>query len=96
MDDTELKLSKYRFLVRGHVQGVGYRYYALKHAHILSLSGYAKNLFDGSVEVLAEGLAENVNQFHKLLEIGPSRSVVELCLYDELPYSKEFDDFYIY
>ena len=68
----------------------------MKHAHILNLTGYAKNLFDGSVEVIAEGLTENIKQFHTLLEQGPSRSTVNYCLYEELEYVKEFDDFYIH
>ena len=41
--------------VRGYVQGVGYRYYALQHARALGLTGFARNERDDSVTVVAEG-----------------------------------------
>ena len=44
-----------RFTVRGTVQGVGYRYFVLKQADALGVAGFARNLPDGSVEVVAEG-----------------------------------------
>ena len=44
-----------RYVVRGRVQGVGYRYFVLRQAEELGLAGFARNLPDGSVEVIAEG-----------------------------------------
>ena len=90
------KKVRYRFIVKGLVQGVGYRYFVLKNAHILNINGYAKNLFDGSVEVVAEGNKDAVEQLHKLLEKGPSRASVSYCLYTELEFNGEFNDFFIY
>ena len=53
------------------VQGVGYRYYAVGHARRLGINGYAKNLPSGGVEVWAEGERGELEEFLKLLRIGP-------------------------
>lgn len=61
-----------RFVARGRVQGVGYRYFALQTARELGLSGFARNLPDGSVEVLAEGPEPALDQLEQRLREGPS------------------------
>jgi acylphosphatase len=61
-----------RFLVSGMVQGVGYRYFAIRAAERHGLVGYARNLDDGRVEVLAEGEADAVEAFRRDLEKGPT------------------------
>jgi acylphosphatase len=66
-----------KYIVKGYVQGVGFRYFALRHARMLNISGYAKNNFDGSVEIIVEGNAKQLNMFYDLLKTGPSRSSVE-------------------
>lgn len=48
-------MQRITVLVSGQVQGVGYRYFTRKKAFELGLSGYAENLSDGRVEVVAEG-----------------------------------------
>ncbi|MBI5811931.1 MAG: acylphosphatase [Meiothermus silvanus] len=63
-------------LVMGEVQGVGYRAYARKRAMELGLCGYAENLSDGRVEVVAEGSKENLEQFLEFLRKGPRLSRV--------------------
>ncbi|HEU4741575.1 MAG TPA: acylphosphatase [Meiothermus sp.] len=63
-------------LVMGEVQGVGYRAYARKRAMELDLSGYAENLGDGRVEVVAEGPREDLEQFLDFLRKGPRLSRV--------------------
>ena len=60
-----------RWYVRGHVQGVGYRYFAQKSAQSLGLSGYARNLDDGRVEVYAAGPPEKLAELTPLLHRGP-------------------------
>ena len=61
-----------QFLVSGIVQGVGYRYFAIRAAERHGLVGYARNLDDGRVEVLAEGEADAVEAFRRDLETGPT------------------------
>ena len=63
-------------LISGVVQGVGYRYFALHKASTYGLKGYAKNLYDGRVEVLAEGEKGLVEEFIKDLRHGPISSYV--------------------
>lgn len=63
-------------LIAGRVQGVFYRGAAAQRAHELGVYGYARNLPDGRVEVLACGDAAAVQQFVEWLWIGPSAARV--------------------
>lgn len=65
-------MPAYRYLVRGRVQGVGYRYFVLRQADALGVGGFARNLPDGSVEVLAEGSAGALADLEALLREGPA------------------------
>lgn len=60
-----------RWFVRGRVQGVGYRSFAQKAAASLGLTGYARNLDDGRVEVYAAGTADRLSQLSGMLHKGP-------------------------
>ena len=60
-----------RWLIHGRVQGVGYRYFAQRAAGGLGLTGYARNLDDGSVEVYAVGPPDKLSQFAGILRHGP-------------------------
>lgn len=62
--------------VTGHVQGVGYRYFCYRQAVRLGLSGHARNLPDGSVEVMACGDRARLEAFLQALWKGPSLSRV--------------------
>lgn len=57
--------------ISGIVQGVGYRYFAIRKANAYAVKGYAKNLVDGRVEVVAEGERGLVEEFVKDLKNGP-------------------------
>jgi len=65
-----------RWFVRGRVQGVGYRYFAQKAATGLGLTGYARNLDDGRVEVYAAGSVEKLEELSGRLRHGPKWSDV--------------------
>jgi len=65
-----------RWFIRGRVQGVGYRYFAQHAADNLGLTGYARNLDDGRVEVYAVGPREQLSQLAGLLYNGPRWSDV--------------------
>jgi acylphosphatase len=62
---------KAQIIVQGIVQGVSYRFFAVKMAKQHNIKGYARNLPDGNVEVIAEGDEGMVNEFIKQLKIGP-------------------------
>ncbi|MGH7581474.1 MAG: acylphosphatase [Gemmatimonadales bacterium] len=69
-----------RFVVSGVVQGVGFRWFVARHARALGLGGYARNLPDGRVEVVAAGAgaeAEALARLEELLREGPAHSRVE-------------------
>nr|WP_039954031.1 acylphosphatase [Vibrio caribbeanicus] len=65
-----------RFTIKGHVQGVGFRYHTYLEARKLDLVGYAKNLTDGSVEVIACGEKEPIETLATWLKSGPSHAIV--------------------
>jgi acylphosphatase len=65
-----------KFLIRGEVQGVGYRFFAQRAAAQHQVVGYVRNMPDGSVESLAEGDASNVEAFKHELATGPQWAAV--------------------
>ena len=60
-----------KFLISGRVQGVFFRISTQQQALNLAVTGYAKNLFDGTVEVLACGKKEKVEMLADWLSHGP-------------------------
>ncbi len=62
--------------VRGRVQGVGFRFFVVRHARELGLAGWVRNLPDGRVELVAEGPAAAVDTLLRLVERGPAGAVV--------------------
>jgi acylphosphatase len=59
------------------VQGVGFRWFVARHARTLGLTGYARNLPDGRVEVVAGGDNEAIARLEELLRAGPAHAWVE-------------------
>ncbi len=82
--------------VYGIVQGVGFRRFVQIHAIRLGVKGYAKNLPDGSVEVIAEGHEESLNKLLNKIREGSPLSRVEKVevRFDE--YKGEFSSFETY
>ena len=72
-----MKKRRLEARVYGFVQGVGFRYFVKRNALRLGLSGYAKNLPDGSVEVVAEGSEDALLRLLEYLREGNSYSQVE-------------------
>ena len=71
-----------KFLVSGHVQGVGFRFFTQDAARREGLSGHVTNHADGSVEAVVEGEAEAIDRFERAVRRGPSRSRVERVTVD--------------
>jgi acylphosphatase len=72
-----------RYLVSGLVQGVGFRWFVLRQAQRLHLTGFASNLADGRVEVVAGGTVEQLAELEERLRAGPASSrVVEVEVTD--------------
>jgi acylphosphatase len=82
--------------VAGHVQGVGYRYWARRQAQRLGLTGWIMNLDDErSVELIAEGPPEAIDELERLLRAGPPGARVERVEARREPGSGEYERFEI-
>jgi acylphosphatase len=77
MSSTEKTTQARRFLVRGRVQGVGFRWFVEREAHILGIAGWVRNNHDGSVEVLAQGTRDQLSGLHGRLREGPRAARVD-------------------
>ncbi|MEO8664614.1 MAG: acylphosphatase [Ignavibacteria bacterium] len=86
---------KAEIIVKGFVQGVGYRYYCYRKAIEFGLTGYVKNLINGNVELVAEGEKSMVKDFVRELKIGPSHAKVNTISVEEFPFTNEFEKFEI-
>jgi acylphosphatase len=69
-------VTRMHAVVSGTVQGVGFRYWTARKADGLELAGYARNLFDGTVEVEAEGPAPAVDALMAFIRTGPPSATV--------------------
>ena len=69
-----------RFVIRGRVQGVFFRASAREQALLCGVVGYAQNQADGSVEVLASGSAEALDELECWLQQGPPAASVDAVM----------------
>ena len=69
--------ARRRYLIRGRVQGVGFRYFTQTAAAREGLSGWVRNTPDGGVETAAEGDREALDRFERQLRHGPAGARVE-------------------
>ena len=81
--------------VYGRVQGVGYRNWTRNAAHSLSLAGWVKNCEDGSVELVAQGLASAIDELITRLWKGPNLSRVKNIEVSEIKIDSEIQAFSI-
>src|SRR5881392_4348090 len=77
MVSSEKAIEAKRYVVRGRVQGVGFRCFVEREAHILGISGWVRNNSDGSVEVLAQGTREQLLGLRSRLRQGPRAARVD-------------------
>ena len=78
------------YRVSGTVQGVGFRYFASRMARQLGITGYAKNLRDGQVEVYAIGTPEKLAALRKELQRGPRSAVVSDVMEEDAAIEPKF------
>jgi acylphosphatase len=88
-------MSLRRWVIRGRVQGVGFRWFVMREAERLKLGGYVTNLPDGSVEVVSEGPEASLEMLEQHLRRGPSHAQVDdvarLQVPGELEIPRPFD-----
>jgi acylphosphatase len=85
-----------KIIVSGAVQGVGYRYFCFRKAKEYGITGNARNLFNGDVEVIAQGEENLVNDFIIELNVGPSHASVKSLNIQEIECKNEYSGFSIY
>ncbi len=84
-----------RFTVSGRVQRIGFRAFIYDHAIHEGITGYARNLPEGSVEVTAEGDSEAMLRFEMALRQGPPGARVDNVEVDELMPARRGGTFFI-
>jgi acylphosphatase len=77
MSATDKETESRRFVVRGRVQGVGFRWFVEREALILGIAGWVRNNADGSVEVLAIGTRDQLAGLRSRLREGPRAARVD-------------------
>ena len=65
------------FLVKGRVQGVGFRWFVHREASELELRGWVRNTEDGDVEIVASGAPEDLSELRESLRRGPRGARVD-------------------
>lgn len=73
MTDTNQRLHA---IMHGRVQGVGFRYAAVRKAQALALTGWVRNQWDGTVETVAEGPRPDLDKYLGWLHQGPTSAYV--------------------
>jgi acylphosphatase len=79
-----MEVARRRLRVIGRVQGVGYRWFVMRKAKSLGLTGCVKNRFDGSVEIEVQGDGENLDLFELAVRDGPRLAVVSDLISEEI------------
>ena len=74
-----------RFRIKGKVQGVGYRAWAVERAQGLGLTGWIRNVSDGSVEIVAKGPKATLEVFFAAAHAGPESSRVREVKHENVP-----------
>ena len=90
---SSARAERLRIIVRGRVQGVFFRASAARIARTAGLKGFARNLADGSVEIVAEGARASLEQLRAWAERGPMDARVERIDAEWSGFRGEFSDF---
>lgn len=88
-------MIKKRFRIYGHVQGVGFRYFTWKQALKIGVTGFVRNLADGSVEVIAAGSESQIDALDAWLQHGPRTAIVNNVFSENYLGEKEFTVFQV-
>ena len=84
-----------QYLVRGRIQGVGYRYFVQGAAERLGVKGFVRNLHSGDVEVHAEADDVTLPLFKQELQRGPRMAEVGEVVERDVPVSGQYSSFLI-
>jgi acylphosphatase len=87
------ELASLQAIVHGYVQGVFFRAFVSQRADELGLTGYARNLPTGAVEVVAEGERKQLEKLIGYLKVGPPSARVERVVTNWSEYTGSYDGF---
>jgi acylphosphatase len=90
---TQEERRRFKAEILGDVQGVGFRFFAERHARQLGIEGYVRNRYDGAVEVEAEGKASALERFLNELRNGPRMAQVQDVRVKWMPYKGDLGPF---
>jgi acylphosphatase len=82
-----------RFIVQGTVQGIFFRQFIKEHADALKLTGFCRNMDDGTVEIVAEGESEAIERFGGFAKSGPQHAQIRNVSVEEKKWSGDFKEF---
>ena len=88
-------MIKKRFRIYGHVQGVGFRYFTRQYALKIGVTGFVRNLADGTVEVIAVGSESQIEALDAWLQEGPRTAIVDDVFVEDYLGDKEFTAFQV-
>lgn len=89
-------MKRIRIRVAGIVQGVGFRYFAKKNAQMMGLSGFTKNMDDGSVVIEVQSDKQEIlAQYVSIIEQGPTHAEVRHSNVTEIPIIEGESFFYV-
>ncbi|NMB60921.1 MAG: acylphosphatase [Chloroflexi bacterium] len=87
------QVARLHAFVKGHVQGVGFRFFTMQAAWTHEVNGWVRNRRNGDVEVMAEGQRCALDALLLDLQRGPSSAAVSNVSVEWLPYQDEFTSF---
>lgn len=92
---TNHELQRLHAIVEGRVQGVGFRYFTQERAVFLGLTGWVRNRWDGTVELVAEGPTADLETLLRTIQRGPRTGTTQNVNVDWLETAGEFSSFQI-
>jgi acylphosphatase len=92
-DPATAPAARLEATVRGRVQGVGFRYWVVRRATDLGITGWVANELDGSVRCVAEGAIDALDHLEELLRRGPIGAIVDDVQVVRMPAAGSFTSF---
>ncbi len=89
-----MKITQH-LLISGRVQGVSFRFYTQGCANRMNITGWVRNLSDGRVEAVAQGLPEKLEELRKLLMAGPNGADVRGIEVHAIAHKEDMKEFKI-
>jgi acylphosphatase len=84
-----------RLIVQGTVQGIFFRQFVKEHSDNLGLVGFVRNLEDGTVEIIIEGEAEQIERLVRFVQKGPEHSQIRNVKVEERKWTGDLKEFKI-